>query len=88
MRSITISHKEAFALSDKIRIEIIKLLQTKPNTINYVCNNLQNKKAESTVRHHCTILLKTKLLKITKMVPVKGSYLKYYKSTITIEDEG
>lgn len=86
MRLITISLLEAQALSNTYRIQIIKLLQHETNTIAYVSEKLENKISITTLRHHFDALLKAELIKQTKMVPVKGSFQKYYKSTIVIQE--
>ena len=86
MKRISITQSEAFALGNTQRIKILKFLQ-KEHTIEQITKKFKYKKRDTTIRYHVNILVKAGFVKVTRMVEKKGSFLKFYKSTILLTKE-
>ena len=72
-------------LSDPHRVKILDLLYHRELSVSELMIHLKKsncKIATTTLRHHLNILKKNGLIKISKTREVKGTLVKYYKSTI------
>lgn len=72
-------------LSDPHRVKILDLLYHRELSVSELMIHLKKsncKIAATTLRHHLNILKKNGLIKISKTKEVKGTLVKYYKSTI------
>lgn len=75
----------AKGLSDPHRIKILDLLYHRDLSVNGIMIQLKKsnfKIAMTTLRHHVNVLKKNGLVKITKTKEVKGTLVKYYRSTL------
>ncbi|HEY6536524.1 MAG TPA: winged helix-turn-helix domain-containing protein [Candidatus Nitrosocosmicus sp.] len=75
----------AKGLSDPHRIKILDLLYHRDLSVNGIMIQLKKsnfKIAMTTLRHHINVLKKNGLVKITKTKEVKGTLVKYYRSTL------
>ncbi len=75
----------AKGLSDPHRIKILDMLYHRELSVNGIMIRLKKsnfKIAMTTLRHHINVLKKNGLVKITKTREVKGTLVKYYRSTL------
>jgi DNA-binding transcriptional ArsR family regulator len=85
--TIPLSLRITKGLSDPHRIKILDLLYHKELSVSELMIHLKKsnfKIATTTLRHHVNILKKNGLIKISRTKEVKGTLIKYYKSTLKI----
>jgi DNA-binding transcriptional ArsR family regulator len=84
-RVTTLGYQPAQALNDPLRIKILEILGHKQMTAEEISKMLRrsgHKKATTTIRHHLDILKKRGLVKVTRIVEVRGAVKKYYMPTV------
>ena len=83
--TIPLSLKITKGLSDPHRIKILDLLYHKELSVSELMVYLKKSNfqiATTTLRHHVNVLKKNGLIKISKTKEVKGTLVKYYRSTL------
>ena len=83
--TIPLSLKITKGLSDPHRIKILDLLYHKELSVSELMVYLKKSNfqiATTTLRHHLNVLKKNGLIKVSKTKEVKGTLVKYYRSTL------
>jgi len=83
-RIITLNSKQARAIEDSGRAEIIKILYRKAlpaKQITNLLNKAGHKKAITTVRHHLEILKEGGLIELVKIEETRGAITKFYSTS-------
>jgi DNA-binding transcriptional ArsR family regulator len=81
----TLGYQSAHALNDPVRVKILEILSHKQMTteeISKILRRAGHKKATTTIRHHLDTLKSAGLIKVTKIVEVRGAVRKYYMPTL------
>lgn len=84
---ITTNPETAKALENTVRAKILDMLANEEMTIEEIHAELQRRgedKAETTVRHHVTILKKAGMVEIARLEEAGGGTLKYYRSNTRV----
>ncbi|MCY3853983.1 MAG: hypothetical protein OXF28_00800 [Thaumarchaeota archaeon] len=84
---LNITEKQANAIKDPIRIEIIKILYNDELTTEQIFNKLTQNgftKSLSVIRHHVNVLKNSQFIKLSKTKQIRGTVLKFYTSAVLI----
>lgn len=85
---ISITRKEAFALSHKMRWNILLLLEKSEMTAQNLATTMKIKAKNFTgLRHHLAILQEAGMIQMSKIVERRGAIEKYYRSIAVLPKE-
>lgn len=86
MKTIVVTIEQAIALGNQTRWKMMMMLKKKELCIADFTKKIHYiSPFPTTLRHHMLILENAGLVKISRMESERGSFTKYYKSTVNIK---